>query len=562
MGLFYKMVYDGKVYFGTSATGSISNYMQFGNTFTISYTVNNASYPSSSFPNVWFNLSTLNGSGNVNICGGGNSTSESSYNYNGGNASYNTNTNIMSVTFNLPPSGFTLTENYGTSFTLQPGDYTIIPYCATGDYSSVLQMDAIQVTLGNYPISTSQPQFVTIKNGTLYAACSDGIRLYNVDTGVYIKTIPTSFAPVGLVVANGTLYTTSDSNTLCSYNLTNNLEKVLLNGSLNHPQEILYYNNRFYIANFSSNQVLLYNTIGMLNATFNNISSPVGMYIDSASNTLYVASYNTMSVGSYNATTGAPINGSIATFESQPYGVAYSGNYLYVALYNSNKIVKCDATTGAKTTFSTTGSLPYGLTVSNNYLYSAENASNVLVRYVLPPVIAPPVIACFKEGSRILTSEGYISVQNLRKGDLVKTSKHGFVPIHSIGKRRIQHFALEERIKDQLYKCSTDKYPELFEDLVITGCHSILVDKFTSDEQRENTIKINRKLYVTDGKYRLPACADEKASVYDKSGYYNIYHFALENDDYYMNYGVYANGLLVETCSKRYLNELSNMELL
>jgi hypothetical protein len=41
-----------------------------------------------------------------------------------------------------------------------------------------------------------------------------------------------------------------------------------------------------------------------------------------------------------------------------------------------------------------------------------------------------------------------------------------------------------------------------------------------------------------------------------------IYHIALENDDYYMNYGVYANGLLVETCSKRYLKELSRMELI
>jgi hypothetical protein len=29
-----------------------------------------------------------------------------------------------------------------------------------------------------------------------------------------------------------------------------------------------------------------------------------------------------------------------------------------------------------------------------------------------------------------------------------------------------------------------------------------------------------------------------------------------------MNYGVYANGLLVESCSKRYLTELSNMRIL
>jgi len=29
-----------------------------------------------------------------------------------------------------------------------------------------------------------------------------------------------------------------------------------------------------------------------------------------------------------------------------------------------------------------------------------------------------------------------------------------------------------------------------------------------------------------------------------------------------MNYGIYANGLLVESCSKRYLIELSKMEII
>ena len=66
----------------------------------------------------------------------------------------------------------------------------------------------------------------------------------------------------------------------------------------------------------------------------------------------------------------------------------------------------------------------------------------------------------------------------------------------------------------------------------------------------------------TDNKYRLPACADYRADVYEKEGSYMVYHFALEHDDYYMNYGVFANGLLVETCSKRNLKELSNMEII
>jgi hypothetical protein len=31
---------------------------------------------------------------------------------------------------------------------------------------------------------------------------------------------------------------------------------------------------------------------------------------------------------------------------------------------------------------------------------------------------------------------------------------------------------------------------------------------------------------------------------------------ALENDDYYMNYGIYANGLLVESTSKRFMDTI------
>jgi len=171
-------------------------------------------------------------------------------------------------------------------------------------------------------------------------------------------------------------------------------------------------------------------------------------------------------------------------------------------------------------------------------------------------------LVCFKEDSKILTDKGYVQVQDLRKGDLVKTALNGFVPVDMVGKRVIHHEASSERIKDQLYRCSKDQYPELLEDLVITGCHSILVDSFKSEEEKQKAIEVNGDLYVTDRKYRLPACVDERTHVYEAVGDYNIYHVALENSDYYMNYGVYANGLLVETCSKRYLKELANMELL
>jgi len=168
-------------------------------------------------------------------------------------------------------------------------------------------------------------------------------------------------------------------------------------------------------------------------------------------------------------------------------------------------------------------------------------------------------VICFLEGSKILTDKGYVPIQTLKKGDLVKTLLHGYKPIYLIGKRDMKHVATNERIKDQLYTCSKNKFEELFEDLVITGCHSLLVDNFTNEEQRERTKQLLGANYVTDRKYRLPACLDKRTTVYKPPGTYTIYHLALEHDNYYMNYGIYANGLLVETCSKRYLKELSGM---
>ena len=174
----------------------------------------------------------------------------------------------------------------------------------------------------------------------------------------------------------------------------------------------------------------------------------------------------------------------------------------------------------------------------------------------------PPPFPCFKEDTKILTDQGYKLIQDLRKGDLVKTLLHGFLPIDLIGKRDIVHSAFKKRIKDQLYQCSKDQFGEVFETLVLTGCHSILVDDFVSKEQREMVIEVNGDTYVTDRKYRLPACVDERTTVYEIEGTYTIYHLALENVDYYMNYGIYANGLLVESCSKRYLKEVSGMKLI
>jgi hypothetical protein len=187
---------------------------------------------------------------------------------------------------------------------------------------------------------------------------------------------------------------------------------------------------------------------------------------------------------------------------------------------------------------------------------------DVNITYYLDVKSAPPGPApCFNENTKILTDKGYIYIQDIRPGHLVKTLKHGYVPVNMIGTTKLYNTGNALRGQNRLYMCSPTEYPDLTEDLIITGCHSILVDALT-DLEKSNTIEILGRLMVTDDKYRLMAHLDDRALPYEKEGLFNIYHIALENENYYYNYGVYANGLLVETCSKRYLKELSGMTLL
>lgn len=256
-------------------------------------------------------------------------------------------------------------------------------------------------------------------------------------------------------------------------------------------------------------------------------------------------------------------------------GVSGPFSYIYTNL-TGDFVFACDNIGNVNIFYDTHASKGI-LTATNGSLFliaaSYNNGNSVIVmknntvqtysvQNLFPPGPIPgaPDVPCFNEGTKILCYRGgkekYINIQDIRSGYLVKTIKNGYLKVSMIGTTK-----LNNNNTDRLYICKPDKYKELTEDLIITGGHAVLTNNLT-DEQKKKSIDMLGKIMYTDNKYRLLVCLDNRASLYEKHGVFNIWHLALENDNWSSNYGIYANGLLVESCSKKYLKETSGMILI
>jgi hypothetical protein len=183
-------------------------------------------------------------------------------------------------------------------------------------------------------------------------------------------------------------------------------------------------------------------------------------------------------------------------------------------------------------------------------LTTVATYSTNLINYITTYYPNKFTITCFKEDSMILTEKGYVKVQELKKGDLVKTMNGEYHRLEMIGTRAVFHYGSEPRIIHQLYKYSKETHSELIEDLIITGFHARLVDEYKNDEEREKARELIQEDVKVDNKFKLPAYVDDSCSVYEETGKHNVYHIVLENEDVRGKYGIYANGMLVESCSK------------
>jgi len=417
--------------------------------------------------------------------------------------------------------------------------------------------------------SISGPQFITISSsGKMYiSAVGDNnpgngaiYLIDNLNTPVLTTFVSGIDSPRGLQVVGSYLYvitvTIGEVTNVTKFNrilLSNPATRTstsFADNTFTAAQQMAYDNDGFfyiiaesiytncYIARVQSGSL-------SINATWANLNSTVGasgslgkaLVYDSVTGFLYFSFYD--NGGDGNKIGRLNLAGTVTNSNYFPtLNISNTSNFS-VAVLNGNFYID------------------FYISESSNYSYTI---------YGLP--IYASSVTCFGENTKILCfdtskmEEEYISIENIRSGTLVSTSMNGYVRVDMIGKSTIRNYANNERIKNRLYKCTKDNYPEIVgEDLIVTGCHSILVD-YLNDEQQEKTIQEINQLYVTDKKYRLFTFLDPRAEPYQVDGELPIYHIALENENYYMNYGIYANGLLVESCSKRYLKELSGMTLI
>jgi hypothetical protein len=175
-----------------------------------------------------------------------------------------------------------------------------------------------------------------------------------------------------------------------------------------------------------------------------------------------------------------------------------------------------------------------------------------------------PAAPCLLEGTTVLChkdgKDTYVPIETILPGTLVVTPT-GNKRVELIGKGSVFNRGDSERVQDRLYRCSQRNYPQLTEDLFLTGCHSILVPTLT-DTQRRKTQDILNDIFITGDKYRLLACIDERAEPWISEGTYTIWHLAVEDANPTKNHGIYVNGgLLVETCCLKRMKTNSNLVL-
>jgi hypothetical protein len=436
-------------------------------------------------------------------------------------------------------------------------------------------------------------------NGRMYA----GNNTTNGSPGVSVFGLYDTTAfnlPYGIAEYNGILYV-ADFGSQSVYTadpLTLGITSTFIDSSNIpgfRPCGVVIYSGNVYVSDLNSGkiyQIPLANPSGYTQWS-SGIPGPYSMAVDVPRNTMYVTSSSTGNIFTLNLTTGGANSANWgANYHNPSQMVMYDPNNLYVADQNGvylidltnppsnnvgTRVVDCSNSTYTGLTILTdyfyvtssvgagTGNVinvynfPGGSAVSlpwksgligSDYMYNYNGSiyateDNNLLRY-------SPYGICFLKGTRILCEDGYKPIEEIVAGELVKTLFHGYIPVDTVKHSTVYNPDTMERTRERLYLLSKSVYPDLLDNLVVTGAHSILVPELTAP-QRKAIIDEFGTVFVTENQYRLMASVDERSVPYPFEGTFDIYHICLENEQEQGNYGIYANGLLVESCPKRHI---------
>lgn len=181
-----------------------------------------------------------------------------------------------------------------------------------------------------------------------------------------------------------------------------------------------------------------------------------------------------------------------------------------------------------------------------------SKTTRLVVNNTAPMSWIPYTVSCFGEYTQISTDTGYKRIQDLVPGMLIETLLDGYKSLKCLGKRELLFLPNETAIDRQMFLCPDTG-------LQITGKHCLLVDELT-EKQKRGVIEMYGKIQKLDGMFLLPIGLHRKAIPMDIYGKHNIYHIVLEDEMPDKQYGIFANGTLVESCSYNDFVTYSSMD--
>ena len=364
----------------------------------------------------------------------------------------------------------------------------------------------------------------------------------------------------GLILLSGYIYVSNSTDGTITRILVNadgtaGTITTWLSG-LSSPQSLVFSPGCIYVSNSGDGSIRRIplnsdGSAGTVTTLVSGLSSPQSLIINGTY--MYVANSGENTIRRINLTTG--ILDDITTWGisglSSPQGLVIDGTYMYVSNSGNSTIRRINLNAGILDDIITWGisglSSPQGLVINGTYMYTANATNNTISKLYIAPDGS-----CYNEGTKILClnqhlEEEYIPIENLRKGDFVKTYEHGFKKINLIGKNC---FVNDPTSFDNcMYKMVKTVDNGLIEDLLITGWHAVLVDEL-GEYKQANDVKFSKETPKIDDKYLLLACVSNDFTKVETIEEFTYYHFVLESDDIEAQFGVWANGVLSESTSE------------